>query len=306
MCLLLVGLTSCGGGDGTTEPVTPVPTTITITQNSVTLTFVGATVTLTATIRDQKLHVAVIQPHLKDDAATMQSVYSLLPLRIVLISFWDFYEYIFKKVPLDELKEGWFIENIARRNPFYDIPKRLFDAVFSILATLLLLPIGLVISILIKLGSKGPVIYRQVRAGKNGKEFVLYKFRTMKHNSQGPYWTVPEDERITLLGKYLRFTHLDEIPQLLNIIAGDLSFIGPRPERLELAQQYELLPYYNMRHIGRPGLTGWAQINFRPSASLEEAHEKLRYDIYYIKNRSHILDLYIMLMTIKYLLTKPR
>ncbi|MCH7496299.1 MAG: exopolysaccharide biosynthesis polyprenyl glycosylphosphotransferase [Candidatus Marinimicrobia bacterium] len=263
-------------------------------------------VELAATIRERKLHIAVIQPHLKDDAATMQSVYSLLPLRIVLISFWDFYEYIFKKVPLDELKEGWFIENIARRNPFYDIPKRLFDAVFSILATLLLLPIGLVISILIKLGSKGPVIYRQVRAGKNGKEFVLYKFRTMKHNSQGPYWTVPEDERITLLGKYLRFTHLDEIPQLLNIIAGDLSFIGPRPERLELAQQYELLPYYNMRHIGRPGLTGWAQINFRPSASLEEAHEKLRYDIYYIKNRSHILDLYIMLMTIKYLLTKPR
>ena len=168
------------------------------------------------------------------------------------------------------------------------------------------LVIGLVISILIKIGSKGPVIYRQVRAGKNGKEFVLYKFRTMKHNSQGPYWTVPEDERITLLGKYLRFTHLDEIPQLLNIIAGDLSFIGPRPERLELAEQYELLPHYNMRHIGRPGLTGWAQINFRPSASLEEAHEKLRYDIYYIKNRSHILDLHIMLMTIKYLLTKPR
>ena len=259
---------------------------------------------LSDAIHNTKLHLAVIQPHLKDDIATMRLVYRLLPLKIVLISFWDFYELIFKKVPIDELKEGWFIENIAHRNLFYDLPKRVFDLVFSIVAVVILSPLALIIGILIGIGTRGPVIYRQKRAGKNGRSFTLYKFRTMGHNSEGPYWTEPEDERITLLGKYLRFTHLDEIPQLINIMVGNLSFIGPRPERLELAEEYKNLPYYNMRHISRPGLTGWAQINFRPSASLEEAHEKLRYDIYYIKNRSHTLDMYILLKTFKYLFTR--
>ena len=259
---------------------------------------------LSKTILDTRLHVAAIQPHLKDDVATMRLVYSLMPLKIVLLGFYDFYEFIYKKVPIDELKEGWFIENIAYRNLLYDLPKRFLDLVLSLAAGIILLPVGLLIGPVIKATSKGPVIYRQRRVGKNGAEFVLYKFRTMVHNSRGPYWTEPRDERVTWVGKYLRFVHLDEIPQLFNVIRGDLSLVGPRPERYELAEKYKDLPYYDMRHVARPGLTGWAQVNYRPSASLEEAHEKLRYDIYYLKNRSHFLDLHILLKTVIYLFNK--
>jgi lipopolysaccharide/colanic/teichoic acid biosynthesis glycosyltransferase len=125
----------------------------------------------------------------------------------------------------------------------------------------------------------------------------------MYANSNGPYWTTTNDKRITPFGKILRFTHLDEIPQLINIINGDLSFIGPRPERIELAEKYRQFPHYEIRHIIKPGLTGWAQINYRASASLEEAFEKLRYDIYYVKNHSIFLDIMIILKTIRYLFT---
>ena len=123
----------------------------------------------------------------------------------------------------------------------------------------------------------------------------------MRENSGGPLWTENRDPRLTAIGKILRFTHLDEVPQLWNILKGDLSFTGPRPERTELVEQYKNFPYYEIRHIIKPGLSGWAQINYKPSASLEEAQEKLRYDIFYIKNRSFFLDLVIILKTIRYI-----
>jgi len=125
----------------------------------------------------------------------------------------------------------------------------------------------------------------------------------MHENSGGPLWTENRDPRLTPIGKILRFTHLDEIPQFWNILKGDLSFTGPRPERVELVEQYKNFPYYEIRHIIKPGLSGWAQINYKPSASLEEAYEKLCYDIYYIKNRSFFLDAMIILKTIRYIFT---
>jgi len=140
--------------------------------------------------------------------------------------------------------------------------------------------------------------------GKNGKIFKLYKFRTMRGVDGGPLWTEKNDPRLTLVGKVLRFMHLDEIPQLMNILKGDISFTGPRPERVELAEKYRELPYYDMRHVVKPGLTGWAQINYRPSASLEEAYEKLRYDIYYVKRRSFDLDLAIIIKTARYVFSR--
>ena len=123
----------------------------------------------------------------------------------------------------------------------------------------------------------------------------------MKTGEKGPLWTEEKDKRLTFIGKILRYTHLDELPQLFNILKGNISFIGPRPERSELAEMYSSLPHYEIRHIIKPGLTGWAQVNYKPSASLEEAHEKLQYDIYYIKNRSLFLDFLIILKTIKYI-----
>jgi lipopolysaccharide/colanic/teichoic acid biosynthesis glycosyltransferase len=138
--------------------------------------------------------------------------------------------------------------------------------------------------------------------GRRNKQFTLYKFRTMVDGADkiGPAWTEKNDTRVTPLGRVFRYTHLDEIPQLVNILRGDISFTGPRPESAELAEKYSSLPYYDMRHSIAPGITGWAQINFKPSASVEEAYEKLRYDIFYIKNRSFFFDTLIMMRTVKH------
>ncbi len=252
-------------------------------------------------ISDEKVNLVVIPHNFEKDFKTVKLVYKLLPLEVNLINFWDFYEQIFEKAPLDELEEHWFVENIATRKRFYDFLKRLADFAFASIAGLILLPFILIIIFLLKITSKGPVIYKQKRFGKNSKIFTLYKFRTMRHNNNGPLWTTPNDNRITAIGKFLRFTHFDEIPQIINILKNDISLIGPRPERIELVEQYQKFPYYEIRHTIKPGLTGWAQINYKPSASLEEAYEKLGYDIYYIKNRSLLLDLLITLKTIKYI-----
>jgi lipopolysaccharide/colanic/teichoic acid biosynthesis glycosyltransferase len=213
----------------------------------------------------------------------------------------SFYETLFEKVPLDELEENWFIEKIIAKKITYDTLKKTVDLVLGIFLFIVLIPFMILSAILIKITSRGPAIFTQKRMGKNEEPFVLYKFRTMKNEENGPLWTTDGDKRVTLIGKFLRRTHLDEFPQLYNIIKGDISFIGPRAERMELAKYYSKLPRYEIRHIIKPGLTGWAQLNYKPSASLEEAKEKLQYDVYYIKNRSLILDFLILLKTVKYL-----
>lgn len=252
-------------------------------------------------IREKKIQLIVIQPHLANDFKTLTAVYHLLPLEVGVMNFWDFYEMVFEKVPLDELNEGWFLENIATRRPFYDAAKRMMDALFAGTGLVVSSPILLLCALGVALTSRGPVIFKQRRIGKNDRILTLYKFRTMIDGNHGPLWTEAHDPRLTAIGKILRFTHLDELPQLWNIVKGDISFTGPRPERVELVEQYRQFPYYDMRHVIKPGLSGWAQINFRPSASLEEAREKLCYDIYYIKNRSLFLDIMIILKTIKYI-----
>ncbi len=255
---------------------------------------------LRTAIENRRVHLVVVQPHFASNLDVLSAVYRLLPLEVGILNFWDFYELVFEKIPLDELAEAWFLENITTRRPFYDALKRLVDIAISTLTTVIFSPFMLLSAILIALSSRGPVIFRQERVGKNGIPFTLFKFRTMREN-HGPLWTEAHDPRLTPVGRVLRFTHLDEFPQLLNVFRGDLSLTGPRAERVELVRQYERLPYYGMRHMVKPGLTGWAQINYKPSASPEEAYEKLRYDIYYIKNRSLVLDLLIILKTVRYL-----
>lgn len=245
----------------------------------------------------------VIHPHFSQQTRNAHLLYQLLSKKVNIVNFWNFYETIFEKIPLEELPESWFIENIKIHTVFYDTAKRLLDILLALICLMIFFAPAIVIALFIKLTSKGPIIYKQKRIGKNGKVFTLYKFRTMYSNVNGPYWTTTDDKRITPFGKILRFTHLDEIPQLLNIIYGDISFIGPRPERVELAEKYRQFPHYEIRHIIKPGLTGWAQINYRPSASYQEAFEKLCYDIYYVKNRSIFLDIMIILKTIRYLFT---
>lgn len=249
-----------------------------------------------------EIGMIIIPPHIiKKNTSAIKFIYKLLPLKIGVMDSVSFYESVFQKVPIDELEENWFIEKITMRRHLYDAAKRTIDAVLASLLSIILLPLTVIIAILIKATSRGTILYKQERTGKNGKLFTLYKFRTMKINQNGPLWTTKKDERVTFIGKILRYTHLDELPQLYNIIKSDISFIGPRAERSELVKQYQKLPYYEIRHIIKPGLTGWAQVNYRPSASLEEAFEKFQYDIYYIKNRSLFLDFLILLKTIKYL-----
>jgi lipopolysaccharide/colanic/teichoic acid biosynthesis glycosyltransferase len=158
----------------------------------------------------------------------------------------------------------------------------------------------------VKLTSPGPVLYRQKRVGRYGLVFDCYKFRTMRADAEaegGPTWAGDGDPRITPVGRVLRRTRLDEIPQLWNVLRGDMGFVGPRPERPEFVEWLSReIPYYHLRHIIRPGITGWAQVRYQYGASLEESKEKLRYDLYYIKNISLSLDLLILLQTTKIVL----
>ncbi len=254
-------------------------------------------------INEKGIHTIVIQNHLTKKERVMNFIYKCLTYEINVINFWSFYEEVFEKVPLEELEETWFIENITAHRPMYDKIKRVIDIIFSFLTIIIFSPLFLFSSLLVKFSSEGSIIYKSKRTGKDNKSFILYKFRTMYDKKQGPLWTKENDSRITPVGGFLRKTHLDELPQLINILKGNISVIGPRPERVELVKKFENLPYYDMRHIIKPGLTGWAQINYRASASLEEAKEKLSYDIYYIKNRSVFLDLAITLKTIRYFFT---
>lgn len=255
-------------------------------------------------INENKINTIILPPQIKKELAIIESIYQLLPLELTITDFISFYETFFAKIPLEELEETWFIEKIITKRPLFDAVKRLTDIILAFVLIIVLSPATVIIAVMIKISSKGPVIFKQQRMGKNDKIFWLYKFRTMKVEADGPLWTIENDKRTTPVGKILRFSHLDELPQLVNIIKNDIAFVGPRAERIELVEQYKKLPYYEIRHIIKPGVTGWAQISYRPSASLEEAFEKLKYDIYYIKNRTLFLDLLIIFKTIRYVFAK--
>jgi len=175
----------------------------------------------------------------------------------------------------------------------------------ALVGLLLSLPIAIVTAILIKIDSRGPILYQQERVGKNGRTFTLMKFRSMRTDAEkdGPVWAKTEDERTTRVGRIIRKIRVDEIPQFWNILRGDMSFVGPRPERTHfVAQLAAEIPYYEQRHLIAPGLTGWAQIKYAYGASIDDAKQKLQYDLYYVKNQSLALDAVIMFETIKTIL----
>lgn len=248
-----------------------------------------------------KIQLVVIDVNIKKESQNAKILYSLILMGIECTDSREFYEKLFGKIPISEVEEGWFIEKVTNRTYPFNTIKRGIDLMLAVTFSLILIPITILVILLIKITSPGPIIYKQERVGKNNKLFVLYKFRTMVKKHDGPLWTTEKDNRLTPIGKILRKTHLDEIPQLLNMIKNDISFIGPRPERTELVNMYEKIPYYEIRHTVKPGLTGWAQIYYKPSVSVEEAQKKLEYDLYYIKNRSLILDFIIVFKTIKHL-----
>ena len=181
-----------------------------------------------------------------------------------------------------------------------------FSIVFSLVFLVLLLPLMAVVAVLIKLDSQGPVIFSQQRAGKGRHKFQIYKFRSMVQDAEeatGPVWAGEDDPRITRIGKIIRRLRIDELPQIWNVLKGDMSFVGPRPEReVFIKELIKQIPYYDARLTVKPGVTGWAQINYSYGASVEDAVEKLNYDLFYIKNMSFLMDMLIILRTVKIVL----
>lgn len=184
--------------------------------------------------------------------------------------------------------------------------KRVLDWTISLILLTIALPIGVVTAALIKLESNGPVFYRQERVGLNGKVFSLWKFRSMRADAERdgiPQWARSVDNRVTFVGRFIRKVRIDEIPQIINVLAGDMSFIGPRPERpFFVAQLSEQIPHYDLRHRVRPGITGWAQVNYPYGASIDDARQKLTYDLYYLKKNDLLLDLAILVQTVRVIL----
>jgi sugar transferase (PEP-CTERM system associated) len=229
-------------------------------------------------------------------------------LRGVRVEDWPtFYEKATGKILVTAVRPSWLIFSDGFvKTPRTEIIKRLFDIAMSLVGLVLALPLMALAAVVIKLESAGPVFYRQPRLGQNGCVFILNKFRSMRADAEresGPVWSTRRDPRITRVGSILRRTRLDELPQLFNVLVGHMSFIGPRPERPEfVAELQKQIPYYMERLAVKPGITGWAQVRYEYGSSVEDAVEKLQYDLYYIKNLSLFLDLLIVLNTVQVVL----
>jgi sugar transferase (PEP-CTERM system associated) len=218
----------------------------------------------------------------------------------------SFYERVTGRVSLNMIRPSWLIfSGRGRQARLAGITRSMVHRMVAFIGGILSLPVALLTAILIKLDSPGPVFYKQERVGKNGRPFVLMKFRSMRLDAEkeGPVWATKDDDRTTGVGQIIRKIRVDEIPQFWNILRGEMNFVGPRPERQHfVAQLAQEIPYYEQRHLIAPGLTGWAQIKYPYGASIEDARQKLQYDLFYIKNQSLILDAIILFETIKIIL----
>ncbi|MCX7793589.1 MAG: TIGR03013 family PEP-CTERM/XrtA system glycosyltransferase [Thermodesulfovibrionales bacterium] len=216
----------------------------------------------------------------------------------------SFYEQLTGKLLIENITPSWFIFSNGFKITFLKrVSKRIMDIIMAFTILIITFPLMCLVALLIKLDSRGPVLYRQIRTGEKEKKFVMYKFRTMVPDAEkdtGPVWAEKNDLRITRIGKILRKTRLDELPQIFNVIKGEMSFVGPRPERPEFVEKLKQeIPFYSERHFVKPGITGWAQIRYPYGASVEDAIEKLRYDLFYIKHLSIFFDLMIIIETIR-------
>jgi sugar transferase (PEP-CTERM system associated) len=219
------------------------------------------------------------------------------------------YEEFTGKIAVESLRPSWLIFSEGfRRRRMHLIAKRAVDAAVASLGLVLGLPIIAIVAIAVRVSSPGGALYHQVRTGLNGRPFTLHKFRTMRKDAEagtGAVWAREADCRVTPIGRILRKTRLDELPQLWNVLRGDMSLVGPRPERPEFIEQLtQEIPFYGQRHVVQPGLTGWAQVRYTYGASVEDAMEKLQFDLFYVKNMSIFLDLLIMFATLKIILLR--
>jgi exopolysaccharide biosynthesis polyprenyl glycosylphosphotransferase len=291
----------------------------------------GHTGQLDDMIRDHKIGMVVVAITGEKSSSLSSSLFRLSLMGVQLIDMPGLYEFLAGKLPTDHISDAWLLVNtLSNSKVYYRHFKRLMDLLMASVGLALTWPLWVMIAGAVKLDSPGPVFFRQERLGKDGKPFLIIKFRTMIQDAEksGPQFACQRDPRITRIGGILRKARLDEIPQLYNILRGEMSFIGPRPERAVFIREFqrlvpdvregrrstdskgsqvvcgyrERLPYYSYRLLVKPGITGWAQVMHRYAASLEETQEKLQYDLYYIKNMSLLLDLAITLKTIRIVL----
>ena len=259
--------------------------------------------TIDQMIREEKINTVIISPEAYQIPEIVDMFYHSLDNPVTFRNLSSFYEDLTNRIPLGAINQIWFLENLSEGSKkTYEELKRFADMSFAVVLGIIVLPFLPIIALAIKTTSTGQIFYRQERIGRNGKTFKIIKFRTMRVNAEketGAVWAQENDPRITGLGKFLRKTRIDELPQLWNIVRGEMSFVGPRAERPEFHDKLKAqIPFYEERYIIKPGLTGWAQINYRYGSSVSDAAEKLQYDLYYIKNRSLVLDLGVILKTI--------
>lgn len=258
-------------------------------------------------ISKHKAEIIITAPHLMKNPMVLRELYELLFWPVRMIDYYTLYETLTNRVSPNAFSEDWFLSNLSSfEPPIYNKFRRLINYISAVLLGIIFVVALPITALAIKLNSRGPVFFKQTRVGELGQIFWMYKFRTMYALSKdgsaeqaGAEFARKGDKRITAVGKILRKLRIDELPQVINLIKGDLTLIGPRPERPEIVKKLEeKMPYYPLRHIVKPGITGWAAIQQHYTEDLETALEKLQYDLFYIKNRSVVLDVTILLRTV--------
>jgi sugar transferase (PEP-CTERM system associated) len=256
--------------------------------------------------KEQISRIIVAEPGLESRQEIASALLECRLLGVDVVDAVDLYQRLHGKIWLPALAPGRLVFSEGfRLTPSYLLVKRLVDVACAIALLVVAAPIMAVVALLVRLESPGPVLFRQERVGQHGRTFTLFKFRSMVQDaeSSGAAWAVKNDARVTRIGRHLRRLHLDELPQVWNVLRGDLSFVGPRPERPVFVEMLrEKIPFYELRHFVKPGVTGWAQVCYPYAASVEDSYEKLQYDLYYAKHVSLKLDLAILFRTATHVL----
>lgn len=259
-------------------------------------------------VQPQNTQLVAIERNIVTNPELYKKYFSLMESGIEVMDLANFAEKISGKIPLSAIDQSWFVEYCGHtESRSYDVVKSIIDRCVAIIMIIGILPFYLVLLPILLIVHGRPIFFKQVRTGRNNKPFTLWKLRTMIVDAEknGAQWAKPGDARITKLGKFLRKSRLDELPQLINIFKGEMSLVGPRPERPEIIESKLApnIPYYNLRHLVKPGVTGWAQVTFRYGFTMEDSAEKLQYDLFYVKNKSIWLDIVVIIKTIKTVLT---
>lgn len=270
------------------------------------LQVIGGYEDLSNVVEQFSIHTIVVCVEDRRAGLPVKALLDLKARGIDVIDGHQLFEEVSGRLSIDQLRPSALIFSTGfKRRAGTMALKRIVDLVASTIGLLVLAPFLCLVALLIKVDSPGPVFYRQMRVGLRGQPFMIWKFRSMHNEAErnGPRWAEKNDPRVSRIGRILRKTRLDEVPQLYNVMRGEMSLVGPRPERPVFVEELRnVIPYYDIRHTVRPGLTGWAQTQFRYGATAEDAHAKLQYDLYYVKNMTFVLDARILIETVRVVL----